>query len=107
MGNLVWLFTVLFVTVPNCIFGALLYQLAVAEIRCWACCHCFAVCVKDSVFCIALTFAGLASGICYLIMAAEETKPDWDAMLRPLLMGQLLSQATWFPIWLFLPCQVG
>mmetsp|Transcript_27855 Transcript_27855/g.58966 ORF Transcript_27855/g.58966 Transcript_27855/m.58966 type:complete len:255 (-) Transcript_27855:103-867(-) len=100
--------TITLVTIPNIIVGVVLYQLSIADTRqaCVFCIPCLSMC-KTCCMCSTL-FIGLAStGISYLIMTSESKNPHWEEMLNPLIMGQVYSQITWFPLWIVLPCQLG
>merc|ERR1719203_757126 len=68
---------------------------------------CLCGCCRNCLFLFTLVFGAVATAIAYAIMKVEGEDPDWDQMTRPLLMGQLYSQAIWFPLWFFLPCQLG
>jgi len=99
--------TICFVTLPNTIICVLLYQLAIADTKCPNCACLFQACL-NGISCLAVASAALGTLIAYEIMSIESGgKVNWGEMTHPLLMGQLYSQAIWFPLWLVLPCQLG
>lgn len=102
------LMTIVFVTVPNIITGVILYQLSIADTRqaCAFCAPCLNM-TKNCCMCYTLFIGLFGTGVSYMIMTKESKNPDWDAMLNPLIMGQVYSQVTWIPLWLILPCQLG
>lgn len=100
------IFTLAFVTLPNIIYGVILYQCAIAATRCWVCmAPCFKCC-RNCVFSLTLGACVSASLVAYTIMTAEH-HPHWQKLLTPLVMGQVYSQIMWFPLWIILPCQLG
>jgi len=100
--------TLLFVTLPNIIVGVVLYQLSIADTRqaCVFCVPCLKL-FKNCCMCFTLVIGLAATGISYTIMTSENEHPEWDRMVRPLIMGQVYSAVTWFPLWLLIPCQLG
>mmetsp|Transcript_9317 Transcript_9317/g.16162 ORF Transcript_9317/g.16162 Transcript_9317/m.16162 type:complete len:261 (-) Transcript_9317:120-902(-) len=100
-------YTILFVTLPDTVLGAILYQLSIAETRRWCgLCAPLWTCIRQCLFCITLTLGGLSTCICYVILQVEgETR--WGKMLEPLFFGLALSYITWLPLHLVLPCKLG
>jgi len=98
--------SILFITIPNIIFGVLLYQLSIADTRCPHCSWCCGK-VQKCLFCISLVFGVVSTIIAYEIMETSTHKETWTELMKPLVYGQLVSQITWFPLWLLLPCQLG
>jgi hypothetical protein len=101
------LLTILLVTIPDTIFGLLLYQLSIADTR-WFCrpCICLWKGIQKCLFCIAFFIGGFSTLICYNILQ-ENGVTHWDKMLKPLVTGLGVSYVTWFPLWLIIPCGLG
>lgn len=101
--------TVWFITIPDCIIGIVLYQIAIAETR--GCCHVCAPCLRICTYYAIITtlaIGGTCTSFCaWLMSLRSEGEIDWSAVLRPLIVGKIISYITWFPIWTFLPCQLG
>jgi len=94
-----------FVTVPDIVFGVILYQLAIADSRCPNLCGCCLDLIKKCTIVWVAIFALAATGISYFIL--NSAKVSWAALFVPLCEGRLISFLTWFPVWLILPCQLG
>jgi hypothetical protein len=101
------LFTILGVTIPDTVFGLILYQLSIAETR-WFCKLCLPLwtCIQQGLFCIAFVIGGVSTLICYTILQ-DNGVTHWDKMLKPLITGLGVSYVTWFPLWLIIPCELG
>merc|ERR1740121_3364315 len=95
------LLTLILVTLPDTIFGVVLYQLSVADTKCPLC----AACTKSLEGClmtVILIVGALSTILSSTILGAVGA--NWFDLLQPLIMGKLYSYATWFPIFLLLPC---
>jgi len=99
------LLTIVFVTIPDTIFGVILYQLAISETRCGACPCCipFGKCLMKYTLIFAIVICGVNFGIGMLCLKGY---PPMEA-LEVMLNGKLWSYGTWFIIWMLLPCQLG
>jgi hypothetical protein len=93
--------TLVFVTLPDTIIGVVLYQLSVADTKCPGC----ATCISGLEGCLAaVTLIGGALSTIVASSILGAVGADWFDLLEPLIMGKLYSYATWFPIFLLLPC---
>jgi len=94
------------VTVPDVVYGVVLYQLAIGKTRCFG--QFLKRCWLAAQYCCLVWvffFVLLSMGICYAILHAVDLK--LMPLFRPILEGRLYSAVIWFPIWIFLPCQLG
>jgi hypothetical protein len=94
------LLIILCVTIPDTLFGVILYQLSVADTKCPLLAPCIRTLEKCLVF-ITLTIGVLATLMSSIILSAVGA--DWNALLQPLVLGKVYSYLTWFPIFLVLP----
>jgi len=95
--------TLSLITLPNCIVGVVLYQCSVAGAACPSCrllCECLHNC------CACLMFV-LACCACSVAIAFLSAKPNIVDAFWPLLMGLVWYWLLWFPLWLFVPGQLG
>lgn len=100
------IFIIVFVTLPNLLAGVLLYQLSIADMRCPNLCG---LCCKwTSRFCfvVLFLFGAMATILSYAILHRDGHN-DLKKIIQPWIIGQLYSLATWFPLWIIIPCQVG
>merc|ERR1712113_1167089 len=95
------LLVIVFVTIPDTIFGVILYQLSVVHTKCPLCAPLFKA-IKGCLFGVTLTVGIAMTSLSSLIL--NGVGAEWGALLRPLLLGKLYSYATWFPIFLLVPC---
>lgn len=105
--------TFAFVTVPSLILSVILYQMAILDGRgrcctvCSPCLRCFQQCMVG----ITVVMAGTAMLWSWTLLEVEQGVEhhaiDWVKATMPLIKGQLFSQLLWFPLWIFLPCQLG
>jgi len=93
--------TLAFVTLPDTVIGVLLYQLSTLDAKC----PLFATCVSGLQGCLAVVtlVIGVLSTIVASTILSAVGAHDF-ALIQPLIMGKLYSYATWFPIFLLLPC---
>jgi len=94
------------VTVPDLVYGVVLYQLAIGKTRCFG--HWLARCWAAARYCctlIMIIFVCMSTGVCYLILHTRNLQ--LGPLFQPILEGRLISAVIWFPIWLVLPCQLG
>jgi len=97
-----------FVTLPDVVYGVMLYQLAIGKTRC--CGQFLGKCWTAAQYCCmgyVVFFLAVSSGICYVILSSQSDDMTVGPMFEPILEGRLMSAVAWFPIWLFLPCQLG
>lgn len=101
------LLTIVFVTIPNTIYGMIMYQVAIADTRCPHC-ACFWIQCKRVLWCWTLSSGIICSIIAFCIVTAiAGSDADWSLMLNPLLMSQVESAVIWFIILLPMPCGIG
>jgi len=94
----------IFVTIPDCIFGYVLYYLKTLPARCWcSCCrrifHFFASMGTLSL----LLFGALMSAVSFVL----KHDAAWVCLLGPIFFGKLISWLAWFPLLLLAPCSMG
>lgn len=91
------------ITIPNCLGGVLLYQFSVAGAACPQC-KCLFRCLHNCcvLVMLALAFVGCTFSLIFLL-----SEPNLVDPFRPLFNGLMLYWLLWFPLWLFVPCQLG
>jgi len=105
-GALRFVVILTFVTVPDVVYGVVLYQLAIGKTRCFG--QFLERCWSAAQYCCmvwVIIFVLFSLGICIAILHAVDLQVG--PLLLPLLEGRLYSAVIWFPMWIFLPCQLG
>lgn len=104
--------TLFWVTLPDTIIGVVLYQLAIAETRVCPCCPCkegLKSCARQLMkggICVALLLVVISLGGANFVLGGLADNLTME-YLQPLIVGKLYSYLFWFPMWIFLPCQLG
>lgn len=108
LGHADWLepklYVLVYVTIPDCIFGQVLYQLSVMPVRglCRFCPRLFSSIAHLNALGL-LLFGALMSVMSYAI----KQDAAWVCLLFPICSGKLIGWLAWFPLHLLLPCNVG
>jgi len=98
------MYVLIYVTVPDCIFGQVLYRLSVMNTYCLCrfCPRLFTFIAHINI-CGVLLFGAFASSVSYMI----KRDAAWACLLVPICYGKIFSWLAWFPIFLLVPCKVG